>query len=380
LKRLAYISPESFIDVDIPVIKELNRHYELIWFVTFVREIEGVTRFFSIDYIVDYCNENNINFVIVENKSRTRNPTRIISAIKDIILPIKQFKPDIIYFESFYDPYLPFVARILLGNRKTIIGIHDVENHSGIGFVHKIIQRLTIKTYRFFHAFSATQKDLLLKKFPDKKVEVARLFLKNYGDNPLPKLGNQSVIFLFFGRILLYKGLDILLRAVNELPSSYRNKFKVIIAGKCNDFEYYNSLIHVKDIYDFRLRFIKTEEVPSLFTEADFLILPYRDVTQSGPLFLAFNYLLPCITSDLPGFNEYIENGINGFTFHNNNVADLAKCLAKIIEMDFESRIKVKSNLSGYVKREFSTEKTLNEYKRVFNQIIANAKISPEIL
>ena len=169
MRRLAYISPESFIDVDIPVIKELNRQYELIWFVTFVREIEGVTRFFSMDYIIDYCNENSISFVIVENKSRTRNPTRILSAVKDIVIPIKKFKPDIVYFESFYDPYLPFVARILLGNRKTIIGIHDVENHSGIGFLHRIIHNLIIKVYRFFHTFHLRKKICYLNNFLAKR-------------------------------------------------------------------------------------------------------------------------------------------------------------------------------------------------------------------
>jgi hypothetical protein len=180
LKKVVYVSPESFIDVDIPVIKELKKWYDLLWIVTFVREIEGTTRFFSPDFISDYCKKNNIHSLIVEERRRARNPFRIISALNLIIKPIKRFKPDIIYFESFYDSYLAFVARVCLGSSKTIIGIHDVEQHSSIGLIHQILHRFTIKIFKYFHVFSHTQKSLFLQQFPEKKVQVARLFLKDY--------------------------------------------------------------------------------------------------------------------------------------------------------------------------------------------------------
>ena len=370
MKKVVYISPESFIDVDIPVIKELNKIYDILWIVTFVKDIKDTTRFFSPLFISDYCSEYKVRYLIVEDKRRARNPFRIFSAFKKIIGPIKKFKPDIIYFESFYDPYLPFVARFCLGISKTIIGLHDVEYHSGNGIIHKILHRFTIRIFKYFHVFSQTQRILFAQKFPNKKVKVARLFLKDFGKKVEIEKSSEATIFLFFGRIYSYKGLDILLKAISMIPSDLNKRFKVIIAGKCNGFEYYENLILDKSVFDLRLRFIKNEEVPELFCKADFLILPYRDVTQSGPLFTAFNYNLPSITSDLPGFEEYIEDGVNGYIFENGNPLGLSKCLKAIIEMDNDSRLKIKSNLADFVKREFAIDKTVKEYKLMLDQVL----------
>jgi glycosyltransferase involved in cell wall biosynthesis len=368
LKKLAYVSPESFIDVDIPLIKEINKWYDLLWIVTFVREIEGTTRFFSPEFISDYCKKNNIHYIIVEEKRRSRDPFRIISALKQIIRPLKIFNPDITYFESFYDPYLPFVVRVCIGSSKTIVGLHDAEQHSSIGFIHQLIQKLTIKTFKYFHVFSYTQKSLFIQKHPRKKVQVARLYLKNYG---VPGVAEKypCTTFLFFGRNYKYKGLDILLQAVSNIPSDLSKKYKVIIAGKCDNFESYSSLIRDTSVYDFYLRFIDNSEVPDFFAKADYLVLPYRDVTQSGPLFIAFNYNLPAITSDLTGFTEYIKNGYNGFTYRTNDINDLTKCLISVIQMDSESRVKIKTNLGKYIKKEFNLEGTIYEYHHVFGQI-----------
>jgi glycosyltransferase involved in cell wall biosynthesis len=369
LKRLVYTSPESFIDVDLPLIKELNKLYDLLWIVTFVREIEGTTRFYSPEFISEYSRKNNVQYIIVEENVRARNPYRILSAWHKIIVPIKLFKPDIIYFESFYDPYLPFIAWISLGSAKTVIGLHDVEQHSSIGSIHNIIQDLTIKMFKFFHVFSFVQKSLFTKKFPGKNVKVARLFLKDFGKVPTLEKKSGSTVFLFFGRNYHYKGLDILIKAIERIPFELNRSFKVIIAGTCENFDSYVKLIKDESVFDLRLRFIKNEEIPFIFAEADYLILPYRDVTQCGPLFAAFNYNLPCVTSDLSGFREYIEDGYNGYNFRTGDSIALANCLTSIIQMDSESRTRIKSNLADFVKRKFNIGETMIEYDQVFHQI-----------
>lgn len=370
MKKIVYVSPESFIDVDIPLIKEINKQYDLLWIVTFVREDEGTTRFFSTEFISDYCRKNSINHIIVIEKKRSRNPLRIHAGMKKIILPIIRFSPDVIYFESFYDPYLPFIARVFLGNYKTIIGIHDVKPHSGIGLIHQIVLNLTIKIFKYFHVFSQTQKNLFIEQFPEKKVKVAQLFLKDFGDQIIKEKNSNSITFLFFGRNYTYKGLDILLKAVSMLPHNLEGKYKVIIAGKCDNFKYYQELIQNERVYDYRLHYIKNEEIPSIFSETDYLVLPYRDVTQCGPLFIAFNYNIPSITSDLTGFKEYVINEYNGFTFKSSDSSELANCLTKIILMDAESKKRIKQNLIEYVTREFNIQKTMDEYRQVFGQVL----------
>lgn len=370
MKKLVYISPESFIDVDLPLIKEFNKIYDLLWIVTFVRDIEGITRFYSLEYVKNYCAINDIKNIIVEENRRSRNPLRIVTDYELIIKPIQIFKPDIIYFESFFDPYLPFIARICLGSGKTIIGLHDVEHHSNIGLSRRIIQTCIIGVFKYFHVFSETQASIFHSKYLVKSVRVAKLFLKDFGPPQNSKIRNGIITFLFFGRNSDYKGLDILIKAISLIPANLKGKYKVIIAGRCDNINDYADLMNDKDVYDFRLNFIKNDEIPSIFSEADYIVLPYRDVTQCGPLFIAFNYRLPAVVSNLSGFTEYIEDGINGFTFISEDFYDLSRILTYLINMKKEARDVLKNNISEFVNNKFNIEDTLKEYNEVFLQVV----------
>ena len=72
-------------------------------------------------------------------------------------------------------------------------------------------------------------------------------------------------------------------------------------------------MIKNKNIFNLKIYYLNKNEFPDLFSSADYFILPYREVTQSGPLMLGFNYQILPIASNLRGFSEHIEDGKNGF-------------------------------------------------------------------
>ena len=55
-------------------------------------------------------------------------------------------------------------------------------------------------------------------------------------------VSNNITNILFFGQVSHYKGIDILIQAAEKLSKKYDN-FKVTIAGKCDDFNQYETQV-----------------------------------------------------------------------------------------------------------------------------------------
>lgn len=111
---------------------------------------------------------------------------------------------------------------------------------------------------------------------------------------------------LFFGLIREYKGLDVLIKAFDELNESYR----LIIAGEpYGSFEEYEKLIDVspnKSRIHIFARYIPDSDVGKFFSVADVTVLPYRSATQSGISAVSNHFEVPMIVTDKGGLKETI--------------------------------------------------------------------------
>src|SRR5436190_14791839 len=89
---------------------------------------------------------------------------------------------------------------------------------------------------------------------------------------PLPPPKGRTL--LFFGLIRDYKGLDVLLDALPEIPDA-----ELVVASDPID------PIPKRDAnVEWQLRFIQADEVPGLMARAAAVILPYRQLDSSGVL------------------------------------------------------------------------------------------------
>src|SRR5205807_2720188 len=59
----------------------------------------------------------------------------------------------------------------------------------------------------------------------------------------------------------------------------------------------------------FEPRFIDDNELPAYFRRADLVVLPYREIDQSGVLFTALAFGKPLLLSDVGGFPEIAATG-----------------------------------------------------------------------
>jgi glycosyltransferase involved in cell wall biosynthesis len=80
-----------------------------------------------------------------------------------------------------------------------------------------------------------------------------------------------------------------------------------------------------------RIEYIPDHEIEIYFEAADALVLPYRFIYQSGPLFLAYNFGLPVIATDVGSFKNDIVEGQTGFVSKGVEPDDLADSIIEFI-------------------------------------------------
>ncbi len=142
-------------------------------------------------------------------------------------------------------------------------------------------------------------------------------------DPSLPFETDRPVV-LCFGLMRPYKGIDLLLEAWRGIEEA-----ELWIAGMPR-----------MDIGPLRAaappgvrfvpRFIAEEELPAYFRRAQLVVLPYREIDQSGVLFTALAFAKPMLLSDVGGFPEIARTGA-ARTFPAGDAAALGRALRELL-------------------------------------------------
>src|SRR3954465_2583069 len=111
-----------------------------------------------------------------------------------------------------------------------------------------------------------------------------------------PELRRGSPTVLFFGLIRPYKGLDVLLDAWRRADRGNARLWGVGMPGMPVRVE--------APATDAALRFVSGPELAATFRAADLVVLPYREIDQSGVLYTALAFGKPLLLSAVGGFPE----------------------------------------------------------------------------
>lgn len=234
---------------------------------------------------------------------------------------IRAFDPDVVisqYWMTFFGPAIGTVNKKLKGKKRIAI-IHNMIPHEG-RFFDAPANRYFLKHTDAFVVMSDQVRDDLLSLKPNAQfLRVDHPVYNQFGETKskeeaLERLQIPSTrkVLLFFGLIRDYKGLDILLKSMNQLPDDYH----LIIAGEpYGDFQKYADLIdeyQLKARVSLYLEYIPDDEVAWYFSAADVCVLPYKSATQSGVTAVSFQFEVPVIATDVGGLKETIEDGKTG--------------------------------------------------------------------
>jgi D-inositol-3-phosphate glycosyltransferase len=152
---------------------------------------------------------------------------------------------------------------------------------------------------------------------------------------------DNAKTILFFGAIRPYKGLEFLVEAFLQLAAECP-QYQLLIAGepRGGSEAYWSEIskriegdIHRGQVIQ-KLQYIPDEETEVYFKAADVLALPYTHVFQSGVLFLAYNFGLPVLATDVGSIKEEVLEGKTGFLCKPSDPADLARAIEKYFESD----------------------------------------------
>ncbi len=137
----------------------------------------------------------------------------------------------------------------------------------------------------------------------------------------------SAFVFLFFGQIRRYKGVDRLIRAFMQIEG---NELVLLVAGQPADQDLAGEiehLAHEDDRIQLSLRHIDDGHIQVLMNASDIVTFPYRRALTSGALLLAMSFAKACIVPSVTSLMDIAIGRDDGFTFEIDSDASLLQAM-----------------------------------------------------
>jgi glycosyltransferase involved in cell wall biosynthesis len=213
---------------------------------------------------------------------------------------------DVVHFQWLTIPGLD--RRLLPRGRPLVITAHDVLPRERIAGSHTAQRRLL----QAFDAVIVHSQPGRARLIEDAGIAPERIHIVPHGafthlaelpPGPLPgELHDDGrPVVLHFGLIRPYKGLEVLLEAWAGIEGA-----QLWIVGRPR---YDVSMLAATPNTDWVPRFVSDSELAACFARADLVVLPYRDIDQSGVLATALAFAKPLLLTEVGGFAEIAAHG-----------------------------------------------------------------------
>jgi len=192
-----------------------------------------------------------------------------------------------------------------------------------------------------------------------------------YGETVLKSRYKGSVKVFFTGRLVYYKGVDVLLKAFREVISRNIN-CELFIAGEGvleSGLKEYTDSCGLADRIHF-LGFLPETDLKSAYNACDIFVLPSTEKSEAFGIVQieAMACGKPVINTRLPSGVPYVsKNGVTGITVRPKNVPQLADAIEKLCT-DPELRKEYGRNGAERVNRYFSEEKIIRKLYSIIKE------------
>lgn len=288
--------------------------------------------------------------------------------IETIIRKLNRFDPDVIHCQDvsrdFVTPILPFIRR-----KPLVVTIHDSKPHSGDEHRFKLRTRLNRYFLRraadaaIVHGGLIKQETETLLPWLRGRVHVVPHGILGAFDQGFQTDWDTGTL-LFFGRVKRYKGLSYLIEAV-EILKSRQLPIRVVVAGTGPDLVPWRDRLIADPTYTVIEEYIPPNRVPELFRQANVVVLPYIDATQSGVAAFALGCGRPVVASDVGSLHEMVRHGENGLLVPPCDSKALADAMAAVL-LNKEDTFRLAQNAYRLGQSDFSwariSELTENVY------------------
>jgi glycosyltransferase involved in cell wall biosynthesis len=228
-------------------------------------------------------------------------------ALPFLLVRLRRFTPDlaICAMPGPLDTLMAIALR-LLGARLVVV-VHDADAHPGDGFPLQMqLQRLLC---RLAHGLAVLCAPVGARLRHQRLAGIGRRKLIRFQHPPFgfamppPERPDPTPRLLCFGRMLPYKGLDLLAGALAALPPHQPVAVRVVGYGpECPALDALRACPSVT----VENRWVPETEIGALLAWSDAMILPYREASQSGVAAAALAAGRPVITTRVGGLGEQL--------------------------------------------------------------------------
>lgn len=207
---------------------------------------------------------------------------------------------------------------------------------------------------------------------PTEKVSVIYhgIFESSVGNSSINKSDKYKIIM--FGTQSYYKGTDLLIKAYHSLSKDDKKNSCCVILGVTNPAFYkeVKELVEESNIH-WTTSFVEESILDNEISTSDLIVIPYRDITQSGVLLKALSFNIPILASDLPAFKETLIGLSEDSFFRNGDVNDLSSSLHSYIN----HIIKVDDNMMQLklLRELYSWDASAKKTLLLYNKLIKEA-------
>ena len=231
------------------------------------------------------------------------------------------------------------------------------------------IEKLGARADRVIAVSNGTKDELIKMGYPKEKIEVVHngIDLKKFdpekiaGEEARKKLGFEKKRIIFFvGRPVREKGIDVLLKAFDEVKKEM-NDVKLVLLSRGDIPNLNEDVLHINS-------FVTEKERMELIAAADIFVVPslyepFGIVAVEG---LAMNKAV--IGSRTGGIKEIIEDGKSGLLFEPGNHMELADKIKYVLKDDH-----VKKKMEENARKRaayFSWEKNARKVSAIYNSLL----------
>jgi glycosyltransferase involved in cell wall biosynthesis len=166
-------------------------------------------------------------------------------------------------------------------------------------------------------------------KLPSSQVTALFHPLVDYGQRPKDQPPRRPLRVLFFGRVMPYKGLPLLVEAAEIL----RERGIPIALGVVGEGDLGSLAPRLARLgAEVENRWVAHDEIPTILADYDVMALPYVEASQSGAASAALGFGMPMVATPVGGLKEQVDPGRTGLLAEAATAEALAEALARLVQ------------------------------------------------
>ena len=246
--------------------------------------------------------------------NRARFPTKLAEHVPDMLRYRRHARAaDVVHWQ--WLTVQPVDAFLLPPGHPRVLTAHDVlprEPRPGqIASTRRLLQKMDAVVVHSQHGAERLREEA--------GVDPGRIHVIPHGafdyltqlpdEQPLPAelAAVEGPVVLFFGLLRPYKGIETLIEAFNDVQGA---ELWVVGMPRMPVEPLIELAQGVRGRVRFISRFVDDRQIPAFFRRADLVVLPYRQIDQSGVLYTALAFGKPIVLTSVGGFAELAAEGV----------------------------------------------------------------------